>query len=403
MAITIRALHEREIPELFVLDGRNFGHTHSADDIDDAKLTMEPERFRVALDGRDLVGVTGSYTLQMTMPGGSALPTAGVTWVSVAATHRRQGVLTRLMAASIVEATEHGDPLCALTASEGGIYGRFGYGAATQTRVLRIDHRSAQLRAGVAEPGTVRAVSANELALIAPEIYDRYRMQSPGEVTRHDDWWRRMFDGWSKPLGAASIAFHLAHRDGYACYRIEQHWNLGHPSHTLTLVELVAATPAAHAALWQVVLGVDLVGSIESRNVPIDDPLPLLLTNPRAARTIELNDGLWVRVLDVAAVLAARRYGTDDELVVEVVDEARPATAGRFRIAGSPDGASCRRDRRRADLVVPVDALGSIVLGGVRPSWLARGGRLEARDAATARRADAFFLGERAPHAQTMF
>ena len=403
MAIIVRTLHEREIPDLFVLDGRNFATTYTADDIDHAKLTMEPERFRVALDGRALIGATGSYTLQMTMPGGASLPTAGVTWVSVAPTHRRQGVLTRLMTASMIEATEHGDPLCALTASEGGIYGRFGYGAATQTRVLRIDHRRAELRAGAAERGTVRAVGATELALIAPEIYERYRVQNPGEVTRHDDWWRRMFDDWSKPIGAASIAFHLAHRDGYACYRIEQHWDLGHPGHALTLVELDAATSAAHAALWQVVLGVDLVGRVESRNVPIDDPLPLLLTNPRAARTVELNDGLWLRVLDVAAVLSARRYGTDDELVMEVVDDARPVTAGRFHIAGAPDGASCRRDRRRPDLIVPIDALGSIVLGGVRPSWLARAGRLEARDSATARRADAFFLADRAPHAQTMF
>ena len=83
----------------------------------------------------------------------------------------------------------------------------------------------------------------------------------------------------------ASPAWYLAHDDGYAVYRIREHWNDGRPAHELDLVEIVAVTPEAHVALWHVLLNIDLVGTITTRQLPVDDPLPYLLTNPRAVRT----------------------------------------------------------------------------------------------------------------------
>ena len=58
---------------------------------------MDLRRFRVAVDAGEIVGVAGSYELQMTVPGGHLLPTGGVTWVSVAVTHRRRGIMSGLL------------------------------------------------------------------------------------------------------------------------------------------------------------------------------------------------------------------------------------------------------------------------------------------------------------------
>ena len=193
-----------------------------------------------------------------------------------------------------------------------------------------------------------------------------------------------------------SSSFYLAHRDGFAVYRIEEQWNEGRPAHNLRVLELVAITNEAHAALWYTLLGVDLVGVITSRQVPIDDPLPYLLTDPRALQTTALNDGVWVNVRNVATCLAARRYSVADRLVVEVDGE-------RWAIEGGPDGAACRRVRTRPDLVIDRAALGTLLLGGVWPSALAAGRRLEARNRDALRRADAFFLTSPVPHCQTMY
>jgi hypothetical protein len=48
-------------------------------------------------------------------------------------------------------------------------------------------------------------------------------------------------------------------------------------------------------------------------------------------------------------------------------------------------------------------SLGALLLGGVRPSALAAGRRLESRSDAVLRRADAFFVTSPAPHCQTLY
>ena len=82
---------------MVLADGRAFGNQYTDQDVEDRRLILDLSRFLLALDGREVVGITGDYPLQMTMPGGAFVPVPGVTWVSVAPTHRRRGILTRLM------------------------------------------------------------------------------------------------------------------------------------------------------------------------------------------------------------------------------------------------------------------------------------------------------------------
>jgi len=184
-------------------------------------------------------------------------------------------------------------------------------------------------------------------------------------------------------------------------WKVKAHWNGGHPAHELTLIDLVAITPEAHAALWHTVLSVDLVGPITSfRAVSIDDTLPYIVDDQRAVRTTNVNDMLWLHLRDIGAALAARTYGTDDRLVIGVDFGDR---TDRWRVDGSPDGGTAKKVRSRPDLSMDRAALGAIYLGGVRPSTLARAGRIEAENADVLRRADAFFLADRLPHCVTGF
>src|SRR5262245_41598206 len=58
------------------------------------RSVTEFERSMAAWDGDAIVGTAGAFSFRMTVPGGASVPAAGVTMVSVAATHRRRGVLT---------------------------------------------------------------------------------------------------------------------------------------------------------------------------------------------------------------------------------------------------------------------------------------------------------------------
>jgi predicted acetyltransferase len=397
MPITVRTAVESDWPAICYADGRAFGFAYTPEDIERTRSIHDVSRFELAFDGKEIVGVVGAYSLRVTLPGGGQVPMGGVTWVSTAATHRRQGVLSQLMARTLADVDRRGEPVAMLGASEGGIYERFGFGAATQVRLTAIDRRLVQLRQEF-QPrrGAVRFVDGEAAIAHVADVWQRFHRLRSSEVDRGEAWHRFMFELRARADGVMGPALYLAHRDGYAIYRIEERWNDGMPAHNLRIVELVAVTAEAHAALWHTLLGVDLVGVISSRQVPIDDPLPYLLTDPRALQTTGLNDGVWVNVRDVATCFSTRRYSTDDRLVVEVA-------GGRWAIDGGPEGATCKRVRSKPDLIMDIASLGALLLGGVRPSALAAGRRLEARNSQALRRGDAFFVTSPVPHCQTHF
>ena len=382
----IRTAADEDWRAISRVDTQAFGYTMSQEEEDRVRSMIDLPRFRIAVDRGEVVGVAGSYELHMTMPGGRPLPTGGVTWVSVAVTHRRQGVMSQLLGAVHDDIRARGEPLAALTASEGGIYERLGYGVATRRRVTSIDRRAAHVQEPfAAPPGSVRIVDRVAARPRLMALWDRYRATRAGEIDRPERWW--IVNEAEHPH-----MVHAVHDDGFVAWRTEPAWHDGHPRHELFVTTMAAVTPAAHLALWSTVLALDLVGTITSTALAPDDPLAFLLTNQRVVRTTDLNDGVWCRPLDVAACFRARAYGTDADVVVE-------AEGNRWRIGA----AGVAKVRSRADLVTDLAGLGALLLGGVAPTTLAAGRRLEARDAKALRRADAVFRIFPDPYLQTGF
>jgi predicted acetyltransferase len=397
MSVEIRIPTYDEWPAVCRADARAFGVSCTPEQIEERRRMNELGRFRIAVDDRQIVGVAGSYALEVTLPGGSTVPMGGVTWVSTAATHRRQGLMRRVVGAVHDDIDARGEPVASLYAAEGGIYEHLDYGIATQVRVTSIDPRLTRIRAAYRSPAAaVRFVDGGDVVPAVSAIWDRFRKQRAGETGRTTDTQQFLFEQRDKETAPQGPALYLRHDDGYAVYRMEERWNDGQPAHTLHLIELASVTPEAHAALWQTLLGIDLVGEIRSRNIPIDDPLPFLLENPRALRTRELNDGVWVNVRDIPACFGARTYRTSDRIVVEV-------DGRRWAIDGGPDGASCAAARARPDLVTSHAWFSSLLYGGVLPSALVAGRRMTARDADVLARADRFFTTSLAPHCQDMY
>lgn len=390
MTVELRTPTEDDLDAMVRADGVAFGAHWTPERFDPIRPTLDLDRFVIGVDAGQIVGIVGSFALAMTLPGAATVSTGGVTWVSVAVTHRRQGLLRTLMDAIHRDIDGRGEPLAALGASEGGIYERFGYGIAAPTRRIEINRRDARIRPEhTVAPGAVRLVDADgegDLTAALIERWDRARVQRPGEVARTAAW----FDMARAHAGPGAVW--ALHRDGFACWTVDANWTDGGPAHDLRVLDLCAATPDAHLALWHTILSVDLVGTITTNRLPLDDPLPYLLTDWRAVRTAALRDGLWCNVRDVAACFSSRAYGTDDDIVVEV-------EGARWRIGAS----GCRKVRTRPDLECDRPSLGALLLGGVRPSDLAAGRRLTARDEATLRRADALLCVGPRPYCNTMF
>jgi predicted acetyltransferase len=386
-----------------------------------AGLVLEPDRVFVVEDGDVLAGTAACFSMAIALPGGGTLPLAGVAEVGVSPVYRRRGILRTLMEAVHDQALDRGEPIAGLTASEGAIYRRFGYGVATRFHSLSIDRpRAAEVESAVAAAsvaaaatggtGGIRLVSEAEARPVLPAVWDRYWRHVPGEVGRPAGWWEMLALDPEEDRDGASARFIAVHDDargvpdGFVIYRIKRGWGSGRPlPHELTVDSIAAVDDGIVAALLRFVLGVDLVGTVEWPAAPLDLPFRWRLADPRALRVTREHDHLWLRPFDVAACLAGRGYAVEGGCVLEVIDPVRPALGGRFRLEGGPDGATCRRSDAEPDLVVGVADLGGPLLGGVSWSTLERAGLVDERTTGAVTRADGMFRPDRAPYCSTDF
>ena len=357
----------------------------------------EIDRSLAAWDGDRSVGSFSSFSFRMTVPGGTPVPTAGVTMVSVAATHRRRGLLRRMMRSALQRFHEAGEPLAALTASEQQIYGRFGYGVATRAMRATID--TARVR--VAPPAgaddlTLTVLPPAEAAAPCEELYARLVPTRPGMLARQPGWEKLpLLDPPRERDGASELRCVLAERDGellgYARYALKPQWEATVPDGTVLVRDLMAAEPAAYGALLRFLCETDLMSTVVLRDRPVDDPLLHLVSDVRRCqlRTI---DRLHVRTVDVGAALAARTYAREVDVVLAVEDELCPWNTGRWRLSGGPEGAVCERTTDPADLSFEhVRALGAAYLGDASLAALTGAGLVrELRGGALAPAATAF-------------
>jgi predicted acetyltransferase len=309
-----------------------------------------------------------------------------------------------MMAALFDDAVERGEPVAMLTASEGSIYRRFGFGATTRAAQIEMDLRTLEF-ARPRPGGRVRLVAPVELAKQAPELFERVRRSYPGAVSRSEAWWAEMQFERERNKQRFDVLYESVEGavDGFATYSLEPRWGPD-PAHIVGVRDLVAATPTATTALWRYLCEIDLVRTVHAHRVPLDSPLPWLLTSPRAARITRIDDYVWTRLLDVPAALGARRYASEGHLTLAVRDEARPGSAadGTFTVDGGPDGASVTTGGT-ADVACDVATLSAAWLGGVPFTTLSAAGWVDEHTPGALARADAMFASTPLPFPFTWF
>jgi predicted acetyltransferase len=382
---------------------------------------IEVDRTWAAVDGDRFVGNACVFSRDVTVPGSDpataapTMPMSAISGVGVHPTHRRQGLLLRLMGAMLDDGVPRGEPIAGLIASESSIYGRFGFGWATTYAALTIEKAHARFTHPAPEVG-LAICDKDEAAKRLPALFDRLRRTRPGQVSRNAAAWGDVWtDIQAERTPAASTGlFFAVGDDGYVSYRVADGWPSPEPT-TLVVADLLGATPEVETGLWQFVLSIDLVQRIVARSRPPDEPLRWWLANPRALRTTGMGDFLWIRVLDVPAALMGRGYQAEGRLVLEVepapswVDaKGEPGpdpAAGRWMLDAGPDGATCRAARRGepTDLRLGAEELGAALLGGqeLRPRAGARGVS-EVRRGALAQ-ADTLFAARPLPFSSTGF
>jgi predicted acetyltransferase len=383
--------------------GHYFGWQPTLDQAESIATILPLDRMHAALDDGAIVGGAGVFPFELTVPGGP-LQCAGVTVVGVHPTHRRQGLLRKLMTAQLADIRERGEPFAALWASEDTIYGRYGYGQASRCMWVRLPRVAADLRPGLPpREGRVRLVDHDEALRTFPRIYERIRRTYPGFLGRTETWWRtrNLDDDPNRRSGGGPLNRALLELDGrpagFALYRIAQ--QATDFKRDLRVIEALGLDVRATREIWRFLLGVDWMETIVVRLLPVDHPLWQLVARPRELKA-ELDPALWVRIVDVGTALSARSYATDGRVTLDVVsDPLFEDNVGAWTIAGR----SVNRSRRRPDVRLDIQALGAVYLGGFTFGELARAGLVEEAARGGLARADALFRTDRAPWCPEIF
>jgi predicted acetyltransferase len=358
-------------------------------------------------DGR-LCGTTRALGTALTVPGGE-VQAGAVSAVGVLPTHRRRGYLSRLMDVQLADMAERGEPVGILIAAEYPIYGRFGYGPATEAVALRIDDHAARWRLPPA--GTIELVGNEDYAKEIDALYERVRPATPGHISQDTDFWRVMAGAKDYPDGdedARRRATKVLWRDdagevqAATAYSVQQNWVHNRVNGKLTAPLVVSASDRGTIEVARYLTSIDWAAEVSIFLRPVDEPVPLALEDARAGYLSDRSDHLWVRILDLPTTLAARRYATPGALVLEV-DDPRGYAAGRFRLEGGPEGAECAPTSDEPDLALPVAALGAAYLGGQSWGRLAAAGWVDERRPGALAQAAAMFTTARAPFCALSF
>ena len=344
------------------------------------------ERSLAAFDKGEIVGGAEWIPMNTIVPGGT-LNMAGVIGVGVLPTHRRRGLLTRMMDRQLTEFHEKGIPLAGLFPSESIIYGRFGYGVASFEEKWTIERQHTSYARQFETNGRLRFASKEEARDVLPEIERRAISGRPGAFPLPPADRDIMLADPELIRGGASAHFHVVYEsaggaEGFVTYRLKDE--------TVLVSTLMSVTDEAHAALWRYCFDIDLRTKTEARRCPVDDPLPWMLADSGRLKR-EVREGLWLRLVDVGQALAGRSYSRDGAVILGVVDSFCPWNEGTFELEASGGATECRQSTKSPDLVLSAADLAAAYLGGVAFGTLAHAGRVEERKPGALELADAMF------------
>jgi predicted acetyltransferase len=363
--------------------------TGPANDADFAKSlpSWEESMSITAWAGTTCIGHAGAVRVDTVVPGGARLKSVGVTRVGVLPTHTRNGLLSRMMHRLLSDARAEGASFASLRASEAVIYERFGFGLANDSVTVNVDPlRVRPIRHSTG--GSFRLLGIDEFFGVVPGLYERIPHRA-GAITRPHHMWQRYFEGFLDGTKGQFVVVHAdvdGTDDGYAHYQLAWADTDDPGGGKGDVFDVFATSTGVELALWDFLMGIDLVRKWHLESRPTDDVLSVVARDRRGYFVTSRWDEQWVRLLDVDTTLRARTYGAPVAITIEVTDPMFDDNNGVWRV--SAQGAE--RATERAELRVGIADLGAAFMGNVSWQSLAAVGRI-AGTADAIERADLLF------------
>jgi predicted N-acetyltransferase YhbS len=247
------------------------------------------------------IATSNSWIGPLTMPGDRDIPAWAISGVTTAQTHRRRGIQRQIIEAELRTARSLGLSVAMLTVSESSIYGRYGFGVAAMAATYTISTRGLTWT-GPEPDGRLDFITVRQWRDAAPDLFETVRLRHPGEVRPFALRWDQMagFTTWDGDKSGERQA--VQYRDaegvvrGLAIYKVND--QPGFERMKVDLINLIASTDDAYAALWRFFVEMDLVGTVSYDLGSVDEPMRWMVSDARAVE-VRTFDMQYLRVLNV--------------------------------------------------------------------------------------------------------
>ena len=335
---------------------------------DDPPQLLAPEWTQCAFQQEKLAAISGVYPFVVRLNGKTA-QLQGVTMVGTEPEFRRRGLVRQLITDLLHRGKEAGDVASILLASKGAIYQRFGYGLASADVTYEFDPREAVFQTDKPLTGRLERLGKEEALPVIKAIHKAYARKRNMMALRSDPTWGIFVADLDKHKAYCTVHFNDQNEpDGYCIYATK--WEPGQDQE-MVIRDFAYTTLDAYRSIWQNLCSHDLVRKVTWGNVPEDDPAPGLLLEPRCLHR-KTGDGLWMRIIDVQAVLQARAYNVDGDISIAITgDDICPWNNGGYKLSarnGSTAVENC--NPADADIICSPNALATLVSGYGNVSWL---------------------------------
>ncbi len=370
MKLEIRAARPDEMEEF-----KRVAHTSLLVPVSE---NLKPELTLCAFEDGKLTTSYGAWQMTMRI-NGADIPIAGVTMVGTLPVYRRRGYLREITETHFKKLYDEGErPIAVLHPSRTAIYQRYGYAVVLTRNTYNIEPRYLEFAHNRQPAGYFREAGEDDMEIL-DDIHRRFIADRTGYMHRTNDMWKSSV--LSPPRERGLLSKVIYEEDGkplgYVIYTVEpsREWR-GGLYRDLFIRELNWLSAPSYQAIWEYFSRMDLVYSVSWRQVPVDDPLPHLLIEPRMLNATSYG-AMMARIVDIKLALEKRVFGTEGKLTFEIIDRLCPWNNGRWKMETSTGGCSISRSDEDPQLVMPVSTMAMLYFGQLRASEASRMGRLD--------------------------
>ena len=397
-----RSAKNQEMAEFFKLERYVFADNSTPSEEEEKDNPLKPEWTTVAFHNGKLVATSAGLPFRMKFDG-NTIRVDGVTSVGTDPGYRRRGLVRKLITSRLHEAHDKEIAASILWASLGAIYQRFGYGLATTAHRYTFDPRQAGFQFDEKLEGQCVRMEKDEAMPILLELHEKYISDKNLHLHRMPAYWQHIYFGKKSKHHVVLHRDRQGDPDGYCTYKLtEDRGKIPGLDQTIDVREMVYMNRMAYRAMWEYIRTHDLVREVKMW-APPDDPLLMMLLEPRSLRP-QWNDGIWLRVVDVAQLAKSRTYARTGVISFEITDDREcPWNIGKYQIDFDGTNLEVSTIQRNVDFQIGINGLATLLCGHSPLSMIANGGRARVFNSAKLSEIDHFFTTRHKPYCPDNF